>query len=151
MLKALKALLAPAAQAPHSKEFEQRQLKTAVAGLLFEMTRMDLEVKPEDLAAGRAALADLFGTPEPEARELLEHAAEQRNRLTSYFGPVSAINRWFPVEQRIRLVEHLWRIAYADGGLDPHEDHLVRKLSHLMYVPNTQCMLARGRARDAGT
>ncbi|MGQ0752347.1 MAG: TerB family tellurite resistance protein [Betaproteobacteria bacterium] len=40
----------------------------------------------------------------------------------------------------------MWRIAYADGKLDPYEDHYVRKIAHLLYVPNTECMLARGRA-----
>ena len=51
--------------------------------------------------------------------------------------------------RRVQLVEHLWRVAYADGGLDPYEDHLVRKLSHLLYVPHIELMLARQRVRDA--
>ena len=29
----------------------------------------------------------------------------------------------------------------------PYEDHYVRKIAHLLYVPNTQSMLARNRAR----
>ena len=49
--------------------------------------------------------------------------------------------------ERVRLVEHLWRVAFATGGLDPHEDHYVRKIAHLLYVPNTDSMLARNRAR----
>jgi len=57
------------------------------------------------------------------------------------------IKRDFSPEERVRLVEHLWRVAYADGRLDPHEDHYVRKIAHLLYVPNTQSMLARNRAR----
>ncbi|MEK6594039.1 MAG: TerB family tellurite resistance protein [Pseudomonadota bacterium] len=52
-------------------------------------------------------------------------------------------------EQRVLLIELLWRIAYADGKLDPYEDHYVRKIAHLLHVPNTQRMLTRGRARPA--
>ena len=52
------------------------------------------------------------------------------------------------MHQRIRLIEHLWRIAYAHGQLDLHEDHFVRKIAHLLYVPNTQCMLARSHAQQ---
>ena len=37
--------------------------------------------------------------------------------------------------------------ANAEGGLDLYEDHYVRKIAHLLYVPNTQTMLARNRAR----
>jgi len=69
--------------------------------------------------------------------------------LTSYYGPVSAIKRDFDLPRRTLLIEHLWRIAYADGKLDPYEDHYARKIAHLLYVTNTECMLARGRASKA--
>jgi uncharacterized tellurite resistance protein B-like protein len=36
----------------------------------------------------------------------------------------------------------------ADGRLDYYEDHYVRKIAHLLYVPNTDSMLARNRARS---
>jgi len=48
------------------------------------------------------------------------------------------------------LVEHLWRISFVDGELSLYEDHYVRKIAHLLYVPNTQSMLARNRARASG-
>ena len=74
--------------------------------------------------------------------------SERARHLTSYFAPVSVIKRDFTPAQRVRLIEHLWRIAHADGRLDQYEDHYVRKIAHLLYVPNTQSMLARNRARD---
>ena len=58
-----------------------------------------------------------------------------------------AAPREFSMPERIQLVEHLWRITFADGRLDLYEDHYVRKIAHLLYVPNTQSMLARNRAR----
>jgi len=153
MLRALKALLhpSPATSGEQPGEFEQRQLRAALASLLAELVRVDFEVRPEELSACRAALADLLEIPDAQAQELIEQARETSARLTSYFGPVSVINRWFTVPQRVRFVEHLWRVAYSDGGLDPYEDHLVRKLSHLLYVPHIDMMLARQRARGAGT
>ena len=48
---------------------------------------------------------------------------------------------------RIRLVEHLWRVAFSDGQLNLYEDHYVRKIADLLYVSNTESMLARNRAR----
>jgi len=130
-----------------SPALEQHALETAVATLLYEMTRMDSQVKAVDLDAARAALADLFDLDRHRADALLEEAAHKVGRLTSYFAQVSVINRRFEMDRRIRFVEHMWRVAYADGGLDPYEDHLVRKLSSLLYVPHVQGMLARQRAR----
>ena len=148
MLRALKRLLdgRPAQDLPGH---ELRHVQAAVASLLHEATRVDLEQAAAEHAAAERALADLFGLDAPAAAAVLAEGAERAKHLTSYFAPVSVIKRDFSPAQRARLIEHLWRIAHADGRLDQYEDHYVRKIAHLLYVPNTQSMLARNRARDA--
>jgi len=151
VLKALKALIGgnDAAQRTPTGEFEQRQLRSAVAVLLADAERADLDIGPGESIASHRALIDLLGVSQAQSEELMDQARIEAVRLTSYFGPVSVINRGFSVPRHVQLVEHLWRVAYADGGLDPYEDHLVRKLSHLLYVPHIELMLARQRVRDA--
>lgn len=127
--------------------FERRNFAVAVASLLHEATRVDLDENPAEYAAARRALADLCGAGEEEVDALLAEGRTKAERLTSYFAPVSVVKRDFSLPQRIRFVEHLWRIAYADGRLDQYEDHFVRKIAHLLYVPNTQAMLARSRVQ----
>jgi len=147
MLDALKKLFSFAT--PALEENEPDMLRRSVAALLHEMTRVDLEVRAEDTAHAREALVDLLGVDAAQADALLAQAALPANRLTSYFEAVSAVNRSFSQEQKIRLVEHLWRVAHADDALDVHEDHLVRKISDLLYVPHIESMLARQRVRAA--
>ena len=126
---------------------ERRHLQLAVASLLHEVTRVDLVDTAVERAAAEHALADFFGLSPPDAAALLGEGRERARHLTSYFAPVSVVKRDLPLPERARLIEHLWRIAYADGRLDSYEDHYVRKIAHLLYVPNTQSMLARNRAR----
>jgi len=146
MLKAFKRIFADDSETAAPRRYELRQLELAVASLLYESTRVDLKALPEEYAAARGALADLFGRADSECAALLDEGARRARQLTSYYGPVSAIKRDFDLPRRILLIEHLWRVAYADGKLDPYEDHYVRKIAHLLYVSNTECMLARGRA-----
>jgi len=149
MLSALKNLLsgqsAPDLRQPAGPEF--RQLRVAVAGLLHEMIRADLSERPEESDSASAALTAMFDLPEGDARALLDEAGA--HRFTSYFGPVSIIKRLLPMDSRIVLIEHLWRVTFADGDFDTYEDHFVRKIAHLLYVTNTEAMLARQRARRA--
>ncbi|HEX9686321.1 MAG TPA: TerB family tellurite resistance protein [Burkholderiales bacterium] len=148
MLRALRKLFdeepSPARMLPGH---ERRHLLLAVASLLHEVTRVDLASLEVERATAERALADLFELPPRDAADVLAEGRERAQQLTSYFAPVSVIKRDLPMTERVRLIEHLWRIAYADGGLDSHEDHYVRKIAHLLYVPNTQSMLARNRAR----
>lgn len=148
MLRALRNLFddqpSPARALPGH---EHRHLLIAVASLLHEVTRVDFADSDVERAAAERALVDLFGLSPSDAADLLGDGRERARQLTSYFAPVSVIKRDLPLPGRVHLIEHLWRIAYADGRLDAHEDHYVRKIAHLLYVPNTQSMLARNRAR----
>jgi uncharacterized tellurite resistance protein B-like protein len=148
MLQALRKLFDDEPSAARSLPgHERRHLMIAVASLLHEVTRVDLADSDVERAAAEHALAGLFRLPPPHAADLLAEGRERALQLTSYFAPVSVIKRDLPLPERVHLIEHLWRIAYADGRLDAHEDHYVRKIAHLLYVPNTQSMLARNRAR----
>jgi uncharacterized tellurite resistance protein B-like protein len=153
VLKALKNLFGDGdnAQRPQAGELEQCQLRSAVAVLLADAERADLDIQPDEIRASHRALIDLLGVSQAQAEDLMAHARIEAVRLTSYFGPASVINRGFSVPRRVQLVEHLWRVAYADGGLDPYEDHFVRTLSHLLYVPHIELILARQRVRDGGS
>ena len=148
MLKAIKRALTgvegPADAAP---AHERRQVHLAVAVLLHEARRADYAEGGAESNAAQAALADLFGLEPQECQALMEEGRARAGQLTSFYAPVSAIKRDFSLEERIRLIEHLWRVAFANGELDLYEDHYVRKIAHLLYVPNTQSMLARNRAR----
>lgn len=151
MLIALKNLFAELSggDAAISAISEQQKLRTAVAGLLHEMMRVDSEQTMQEAQTAIAGLADMFGLPDLEAKALLDEAGAQR--VTSYFDPASTIKRLLSLEQRCVLVENLWRVAFADNELDVYEDQFVRKIADLIHVPNTECMLARGRARNAVT
>lgn len=146
MLKTLKRLLGQSVSEP-GRHGDSAQLHLAVATLLHESKRVDFAEDAREHQAASRALHELFGLDEAAAEPLLQQGRERARQLTSYFAPVGIVKRAFSLEQRVSLVEHLWRVAYADGRLDRDEDHFVRKISHLLHVPNTECMLARARAR----
>ena len=149
MLKALRNLFNGSRDGAAVAGHERKHLQLAVASLLHESARVDQGEHPGEQAAARQALAELFDLDAEACAALLEEGRARALQTTSYFGAVSVIKRDFTQAQRVSFIEHLWRIACADGSLDPYEDHYVRKIAHLLYVPNTQCMLARGRARPA--
>lgn len=150
MLKKIKRLLdnPSDSHAAHAvPALERRQLHLAVAVLLHEARRADYEEGDDESAAAELALVDLFGLDRKASAELLAQGRERAQQLTSFYAPVSVIKREWSLEERVRLVEYLWRITFVDGRLNLYEDHYVRKIAHLLYVPNTDNMLARNRAR----
>jgi uncharacterized tellurite resistance protein B-like protein len=57
----------------------------------------------------------------------------------------SLINKEYSLDQKVRLIESLWRIAFIDGVLDMNEEYLVRKIADILHVPHTAFILAKNR------
>jgi uncharacterized tellurite resistance protein B-like protein len=122
-------------------------LRLAIAALLLEMTHMDGEVWPEQREAVEQAVRTCFDLTASEANELLDLAEAERTQSTDYFQFTSLINGAFTPEQKVRLVEMLWRVAYANEALHKYEEHLVRKVADLLYVPHSAFIAAKHRVR----
>jgi uncharacterized tellurite resistance protein B-like protein len=141
--------LAPGPGAADERDSEH-VLRLAIGALLLEMTRMDGEIRPEQRKAVETAVLEHFDLDEAEGAELLELAEAERADSTDYFQFTSLINRAYSPEQKVRLVELLWRIAYANESLHKYEEHLVRKVADLLYVPHSAFIAAKLRTTGLG-
>jgi uncharacterized tellurite resistance protein B-like protein len=127
----------------------QHRLQVATAALLIEMMRMDAEIEEVERQAVVRAIREKFGLMREEIDTLLELAEAEAKRATDYYQFTALINREFTPEQKERLVELMWQVAYADGAIDKYEDHFVRKIADLLYVPHSAFIAAKHRARAA--
>jgi uncharacterized tellurite resistance protein B-like protein len=154
MLKTLKDLFdsllppqtgAPGAPAPG----DEHRLQLATAVLLVEVMRADTSFHAGEREAVQAALTEKFGLAADEADRLSELAESTAREATDLFGFTSRLNAHFSMEQKVRMVELMWRVAYADGHLADHERHTLWRVADLLHVPQGAYVLARQRARDA--
>ena len=75
--------------------------------------------------------------------------AEQTAKTASdYFQFTSCINDNLPHDRKIRLIESMWRIAYASHEVDPNENHLIGKIAELLYVTQGEYIGAKMRAKE---
>ena len=110
------------------------QLKLATAVLLVEMMQQDHRVQREEREAVRKILQEKFKLGHGETEELFNLAQHAAEEAVDYHQFTSLIAREYPQEQKIRIIEYLWMIAYADKNLDPLEEHMIRRIADLIYV-----------------
>ena len=123
-----------------------QRLRLAIAALLIEMTRADFSVTDAERAAVDRLLRGHFGLDDAETRRLVELAELEVRTSSSLFQFTHLIDKHFTPDEKIAIVEMLWRIAYADAAKDHHEEHLVRKVADLLHVPHAAFLQARERA-----
>jgi uncharacterized tellurite resistance protein B-like protein len=135
--------------APAAGGNERHSIELATAALLVEVARADGDIRPVEREAMLRAVREKFGLSPQEAEALLRLADEEVRQATDYFQFTSLINKRFTPEQKERVIELLWRAAYADAELSAHEHHVMRKIADLLYIPHGIYIAAKMRARDA--
>ena len=128
---------------------EAHRLQLATAALLVEVVRSDGGIAPAERQALLAAIGTRFALAPEEAATLIDLAEQETRLANDTFQFTSLINRSFSPSQKLRLVELMWQVAYADATLGAHEQHVLRKLAELLHVPHGDYIAAKMRARDA--
>ena len=124
-------------------------LQVATAALLIEMMRMDNRLEAAEQAAVVSVLRQRFGLAEDALERLLALAEAEAAQATDTYQFTSLINKTCDAAQKVRLIEFMWQVAYADGHLDAHEQHLMRKVADLLYISRGDYVAAKQRARAA--
>ena len=124
----------------------EHKLQLTCAMLMLEMIHVDEHAHDTEEKIIREILQQQFDISKDETEELLELAHEEKMDATDYYKFTSLINENYSQEQKINLVEQLWKIAYADEVIDRFEEHLVRKLAELLHVPHKHFIQAKHRA-----
>ncbi len=124
----------------------EHALHRAAASLLVEMSRADHDVSELEREHIARALERVFGLPPEEVRELMDVGETGAEAATSLYEFTRVINDRLSHEQKVHLVDELWRVAYADGVLEKHEAHLVRRVADLLHLRHREYIGGKLRA-----
>jgi uncharacterized tellurite resistance protein B-like protein len=141
------SLAAPAASQTRPEQEHTLQLATAV--LLVEVMRAEPTMADSERDAVLLTLRGKFALAEDELQRLLELAHDTARTAYDYQRFTGQMNEHFTQEQKVRVVEVMWQVAYADAHLDAHENHVISKVAGLLHVTHGEYIAAKMRAKEA--
>jgi uncharacterized tellurite resistance protein B-like protein len=119
----------------------------AAAALLVEVMSADDQWHSDEESAIQTLLSSTLELSNTESNELIAAAKAQQQSAHDLFEMTKQINSHYSPEQKYQLVESMWKVAYADGELDRYEDHTIRKVAELLYLPHDQFIRAKLQAK----
>ena len=125
----------------------EHRLQVATAALLIEIARADFHIEDQELDQVAASLMSKFALTKQEVENLIELATQEAKQAISYYDFTSLINKEFSFEQKIKVIELMWQVAYADDYLQKYEEALIRKVSDLLYIPHSDFIAAKHRVK----
>lgn len=131
-----------------SEESHRRSLRLAAAALLVETARSDFTEDSAELAKLSQLLATALKLEENDIQRLVSAAQGRVEEATSLYEYTRIINDHCSADQKLQLVSAMWAVAYADGNVDKYEEHLIRQVAELTYVPHSDYIQSKLAAQS---
>ncbi len=149
MISSLRKLLQKHVTADKAMSHMDKQdlLRMAAAVLFVEVMHADHQIDKRERQAVKRALLESFSLSKQDAEELLQQAEARVKEVTSLHEFTSLLHSRLSNEEKVMLIEQIWRIILADDNVDKYEEHLVRRIAELLYVSHSDYIRAKLSAR----
>ena len=112
-------------------------ISKACSSLLIEVALSDKDFDEEEISSMKEILKTTHGISDEAINELVSNAKQTVDESTSLYNYTREVNNNFSYDDKLLLLQSLWDIAYADGNVDKYEEHLIRKISDLIYISHS--------------
>ena len=122
----------------------------AFAYILSRVARADLRISPEETGAMERTVMEHGGLPEDQAIVVVQIAKHQNLLFggTENFLVTREFNRIATREQKLALLDCLFRVAAAEDLVSMTEDNEIRKISRELDLSHQDFISVRSRHRD---
>lgn len=127
---------------------DRGRVDLAVAALLVEVLRADYDVAPQERQQVIVSVSRLLGLDATVSAALVAEAERHIDRSHDLYQFTSQLNRSWSEDDKVQLLEALWRVAAADETVHKYEEHLIRRVADLLHVPHSGFIRAKLRAAD---
>jgi len=125
--------------------FSADDSRLALAALLVHCTAVDGISTDAERGTLKTLLTRNFGLSGDDLDALLNEAIAAESEAVDLYSFTSVLKRSMSEDERIRVVENLWEIVFADGATHEFEENLVWRVAELLGV-NRRDRIARKRA-----
>ncbi len=124
-------------------EDKSHDIRVATCALFLEMANIDGEFSQSERESIVSTLKEKYDLSDEHAASLLEDSNEELKGSIDLWQFTNRINQNYSMDEKLRIIETVWEIAYADRRLDKHEDYLVHKLAKLLRLTHKQLIDAK--------
>lgn len=125
-------------------------IRVATCALFVEIAQIDERFTPAEMETLLSILKEKYGLSKAHADALIEEAENELKKSVDLWQFARLINENYSNQEKIEIIETLWRIVYIDGKMDQYEHYLMNKLQHLLRLSHNQLIDAKLKVLHSG-
>jgi len=155
MLGALRDFIRRLGAEEEAGRYAPNDTRLALAALLVHSVAIDGITSEEESSVLRSLLLRDFGLSGDDLDELITEAVAAESDAVDLYRFTSVLKAQMSEDERIRVIETLWEIAYADGTSHEFEENLIWRVAELLGVNRRdriamKRLVAENKSTDAG-
>jgi uncharacterized tellurite resistance protein B-like protein len=127
----------------YSAHFDADDYRVAAAALLVHVATLDHDLTGEARQKLGALLKAQFSLTDALTDELIEAAVAADREAVDFYHFTHLLMRTLDEQGRLRVVEMLWKMAFADGGISEFEDNMMWRVADLLAVSSRERIALR--------
>ena len=155
MIDHIKSLIFGSAAGERPPTDSYDRVASATAAILIETAVMDGDFDVDERATIRRLLIERFGINEGDVDTLIDETEEAVADAVELFSFTRVLTSDYDHGDRVKMIEMMWAVAFADGNVHDYEANLIRRATGLLHLSDRESGEARKRVleqldKDAG-
>ena len=121
----------------------EHDVRVAACALFVEMARIDEKFTEEEMDTILSIVQDRYGLSREHADALVAEADKELDKSVDLWQFARLINENYSTDEKIEIIEILWRMVFVDGKMDRYEHYLMNKLKNLLRLSHDQLIAAK--------
>ena len=124
------------------------EIELTAAVLAYEIARIDGEISNEELNILMKEIQTIANKVKKDEKEILKIIEVYSNDSVSFYEFIEDINKNYTKDDKLSLLNFMWKIAYADGTLEVNEEKLIRRLADLIKIKDLEVLKLKYDAKN---
>ncbi len=116
------------------------EIELTAAVLAYEIARSDGDIDKDELSVLMEEIEKIATKVGKEGLEILKIVENYSKDSVSFYEFIEDINKNYSKEEKLSLLNFLWKTAYADGRLDVDEERIVRRVADLIMIKDVEVL-----------
>lgn len=128
----------------------KQDVRVAACALFLEMAHIDEKFTEAEMETILSIVKERYGLSQEHADALVAEADKELKESVDLWQFAKLINENYSTDEKIDIIETLWRMVFVDGKMDRYEHYLMAKLKNLLRLSQDQLIAAKLKVLNSG-
>jgi uncharacterized tellurite resistance protein B-like protein len=149
LFDALRNFVSDLADGRKQNGLDDSDFRVSTAALLVHAAAVDGATSEVERKRLCDVLKQRFDLDNAAADELIEQATAADEKAVDLYRFTRLLNGSLGETDRLRVIEMMWSVAYADGKPSEYENHLIWRVADLLGVSSNERIALRNRIAES--